>query len=89
VKALQWLLTHSLSGKALAVRRVTENHGKRTPGIDGEIWSTPASAEAGLYPEIERKAETPRHSDDDRSGDAGVHLLALDPVPGLTWTFEA
>ena len=24
VKALQWLLTHSFSGKALAVRRVTE-----------------------------------------------------------------
>ena len=35
VKALQRLLTHSLSGKALAVRRVTENTGKRTPGVDG------------------------------------------------------
>jgi RNA-directed DNA polymerase len=43
VKALQWLLTHSLSGKALAVRRVTENKGKRTPGVDGEIWKTPAT----------------------------------------------
>jgi RNA-directed DNA polymerase len=32
VKALQRLLTHSFSGKALAVKRVTENHGKRTPG---------------------------------------------------------
>jgi RNA-directed DNA polymerase len=32
VKALQRLLTHSFSGKALAVRRVTENRGKRTPG---------------------------------------------------------
>jgi RNA-directed DNA polymerase len=41
VKALQRLLTHSLSGKALAVRRVTENTGKRTPGVDGEIWKTP------------------------------------------------
>src|SRR5436189_4706370 len=41
VKALQHLLTHSLSGKALAVRRVTENTGKRTPGVDGEIWKTP------------------------------------------------
>ena len=28
VKALQWLLTHSFSGKALAVKRVTENKGK-------------------------------------------------------------
>ena len=32
VKALQRLLTHSFSGKALAVRRVTENQGKNTPG---------------------------------------------------------
>ena len=35
VKALQRLLTHSFSGKALAVKRVTENPGKRTPGMDG------------------------------------------------------
>jgi RNA-directed DNA polymerase len=41
VKALQHLLTHSFSGKALAVRRVTENTGKRTPGVDGETWKTP------------------------------------------------
>lgn len=41
VKALQRLLTHSFSGRALAVRRVTENQGKNTPGIDKEIWNTP------------------------------------------------
>lgn len=41
VKALQWLLTHSFYGKALAVKRVTENQGKRTPGVDGETWNTP------------------------------------------------
>jgi RNA-directed DNA polymerase len=41
VKALQRLLTHSFSGKALAVRRVTENQGKRTPGVDNETWETP------------------------------------------------
>lgn len=41
VKALQWLLTHSFSGKAFAVRRVTENKGKETPGVDRTIWSTP------------------------------------------------
>lgn len=29
------------SGKALAVRRVTDNRGKKTPGVDGEIWDTP------------------------------------------------
>jgi RNA-directed DNA polymerase len=39
-KALQWLLTHSFSGKALAVKRVTENKGKNTPGVDKETWKT-------------------------------------------------
>ncbi len=42
VKALQRLLTHSFSGRALAVRRVTENRGKRTAGVDQETWDTPA-----------------------------------------------
>jgi RNA-directed DNA polymerase len=41
VKALQRLLTHSFSGKALAVRRVTENQGKSTPGVDHVVWNTP------------------------------------------------
>lgn len=41
VKALQWILTHSYSGKVIAVKRVTENRGKTTPGVDKVIWSTP------------------------------------------------
>src|SRR5258706_5902251 len=41
VKALQRLLTHSFSGKALAVKRVTENQGKNTPGVDKVTWNTP------------------------------------------------
>jgi RNA-directed DNA polymerase len=36
VRALQRLLTHSYSGKVLAVRRVTENNGKKTPSVDGK-----------------------------------------------------
>ena len=43
VKALQWLLTHSFSGKALAVRRVTENQGRNTPGVDKITWTTPGA----------------------------------------------
>lgn len=43
VKALQRLLTCSFSGKALAVKRVTDNQGKRTSGVDRVLWSTPAS----------------------------------------------
>ncbi|EFK2580854.1 group II intron reverse transcriptase/maturase [Escherichia coli O28ac] len=42
VKALQRLLTRSFAAKALAVRRVTENSRRKTPGIDGKTWSTPA-----------------------------------------------
>ncbi|WP_415843787.1 reverse transcriptase N-terminal domain-containing protein, partial [Vreelandella rituensis] len=33
--------THSFSAKTLAVKRVTENQGKNTPGVDKQIWSTP------------------------------------------------
>ena len=43
VQALQRLLTRSHSGKLLAVKRVTENAGKRTAGVDGKIWKTPMS----------------------------------------------
>ncbi|WP_198387469.1 reverse transcriptase N-terminal domain-containing protein, partial [Burkholderia ubonensis] len=43
VQALQHLLTRSRSGKLLAVKRVTENAGKRTAGVDGKIWATPVS----------------------------------------------
>src|SRR5208283_2106025 len=43
VKTLQRLLTCSFSGKALAVKRVTENQGRRTPGVDGVSWTTPAA----------------------------------------------
>jgi RNA-directed DNA polymerase len=38
VKALQYLLTHSFYAKALAVKRVTSNKGKNTPGVDGVVW---------------------------------------------------
>ena len=41
VKALQRLLTRSYSGRVLAVRRVTENRGKRTPGVDKAVWKRP------------------------------------------------
>jgi RNA-directed DNA polymerase len=40
-RALQWTLTHSFAAKALAVRRVTSNRGKNTPGVDGKRWKSP------------------------------------------------
>ncbi|MDK3024436.1 group II intron reverse transcriptase/maturase [Cupriavidus taiwanensis] len=41
VKALQRSLTRSFSAKASAVKRVTENQGKRTAGVDRELWDSP------------------------------------------------
>ena len=42
VKRLQYLLTHSYYAKLLAVRKVTSNKGKKTPGVDNVLWATPA-----------------------------------------------
>ena len=41
VRRLQRLLTRSFSAKCLAVLRVTENRGRKTPGVDGVTWDTP------------------------------------------------
>jgi RNA-directed DNA polymerase len=40
-KALQRLLSHSLHAKLLAVKRVSENKGAKTAGVDGVRWKTP------------------------------------------------
>jgi RNA-directed DNA polymerase len=48
VKALQRLLTSSRSGKLLAVRRVTENAGRKASGVDGEGWNTPEKKMAAV-----------------------------------------
>lgn len=58
VKSLQWLLTHSFSAKALAVKRVTENQGKNTPGVDQEIWST-AEAKSQAILSLKRRGYQP------------------------------
>jgi RNA-directed DNA polymerase len=68
VKALQWLLTHSFSGRALAVKRVTDNKGKRTPGVDGRTWQTPAAKfksigtlrRRGYHPQPLRRVHIPK-----------------------------
>ncbi|MFM0303458.1 group II intron reverse transcriptase/maturase [Paraburkholderia sediminicola] len=41
VKALQRMLTRTLSAKLYAVRRVTQNQGVRTAGVDRELWDSP------------------------------------------------
>ncbi len=70
VKALQRLLTHSFSGKAMAVRRVTENDGGATPGVDKVIWDTPEKKAAavatlkqrGYHPQPLRRIYIPKRS---------------------------
>jgi RNA-directed DNA polymerase len=59
VQALQRLLTSSLSGKLLAVRRVTENQGKTTPGVDGIVWDTPGRKMEAVHA-LKRRGYRPR-----------------------------
>ena len=40
VKSLQWILTHSHHAKLLAVKRVSQSSGAKTPGVDGVLWRT-------------------------------------------------
>ena len=80
VKALQRLLTHSFSGKALAVRRVTENKGRDTPGVDKVIWNTPekkatAIADAQATRISSSTASACVHSEDEMAKSAPWHSL--------------
>lgn len=59
VKALQRMLVRSFAAKALAVKRVTENRGRRTAGVDGELWSTPESKWLALF-RLTRKGYKPK-----------------------------
>ena len=54
VRSLSRILTRSFAAKALAVKRVTQNQGQRTSGVDGELWTSPrqkAKAVLGLNPQ--------------------------------------
>jgi len=41
VKRLSSLLVHAFAARSLAVKRVTEHAGKKTPGVDNALWGTP------------------------------------------------
>jgi len=68
VKALQHLLAHSFFAKLWAVRRVTRNRGKRTPGVDGGLWKTPGQRmsaarslkDRGYHPQPLRRIYIPK-----------------------------
>jgi len=59
VKSLQWLLTHSFYAKALAVKRVTENAGKNTSGVDHELWLT-SQAKFKAISKLDRRGYAPQ-----------------------------
>ncbi len=59
VNSLQWTLTHSYYAKALAVRRVTSNRGKRTAGVDKVLWSTP-NAKIQAIADLKRRGYKPQ-----------------------------
>lgn len=58
VKSLQRWLTRSFSAKALAVKRVTENQGKRTAGVDQQLWDTPLQKFAAIA-QLEKRRYRP------------------------------
>ena len=70
VRSLQRLLVRSLPARRLAVRRVTTNQGKRTPGIDGVLWNTPRQKmravgelkRRGYQPQPLRRIHIPKRS---------------------------
>jgi RNA-directed DNA polymerase len=101
VKALQHLLTHSFSAKALAVKRVTENPGKRTPGVDGILWDSPEKKAAaigqlrqhGYRPQPLRRLWIPKpHGQGDRplgipcKGDLAMQALYLQALEPIAET---
>ncbi len=59
VKALVYLLTHSFSGRALAILRVISNSGARTPGVDGVLWNTP-EAKSDAFNALRRHGYQPQ-----------------------------
>lgn len=59
VKSLQRWLTRSFSAKALAVKRVTENQGKRTAGVDQQLWDTPSQKFAAIA-QLEKRRYRPQ-----------------------------
>jgi RNA-directed DNA polymerase len=72
VKRLSYLLVRSFAARALAVKRVIENAGKKTPGIDGELWDSPEQkAEAvarigqwcGYRPKPRKRIYIPKKND--------------------------
>jgi RNA-directed DNA polymerase len=83
VRALVYLLTHSFSGRAAAILRVTTNRGATTPGVDGHLWNTPELKAAafsqlrrhGYQPQPLRRTYIPKSSDPSKLRPLGIPTL--------------
>jgi RNA-directed DNA polymerase len=83
VQALVYLLTHSFSGRAAAILRVTTNAGATTPGVDGEVWNTPELKAAafsrlrrhGYQPQPLRRVYIPKSSDPSQLRPLGIPMI--------------
>ena len=83
VHALVYLLTHSYSGRAAAIVRVTTNQGASTPGVDGDVWDTPELKAAafsklrrhGYQPQPLRRVYIPKSSDPSKLRPLGIPTL--------------
>jgi RNA-directed DNA polymerase len=83
VQALVYLLTHSYSGRAMAILRVTTNHGASTPGVDGDVWNTPELKAAafsklrrrGYQPQPLRRVSIPKSSDPSKLRPLGIPTM--------------
>ena len=89
IKRLQFLLTHSFYAKALAVRTVTQNKGKRTAGVDDEIWSTPgAKMKAVLSLILNRKIRDTTGKINSHKQPFSIFLFLSYPIPKGYETLE-
>jgi RNA-directed DNA polymerase len=83
VRALVYLLTHSLSGRSAAILRVTTNAGASTPGVDGDVWNTPELKAAafsrlrrrGYQPQPLRRVYIPKSSDPSKLRPLGIPTM--------------
>src|SRR5262249_44357422 len=83
VQALVYLLTHSFSGRAVAILRVTTNAGASTPGTDGDVWDTPEKKTAafsalrrhGYQAQPLRRVYIPQSSDPSNKRPLGIPMM--------------
>jgi RNA-directed DNA polymerase len=96
VKALVYLLTHSFSGRALAILRVVSNQGAKTPGVDGVTWTADDCGQAftllrrrTYQPQPLRRIDIPKSNGRKRPlgiptmtdrAMQALYLLGLDPI---------